>query len=83
MPESQVRAAAGMHMLAGAKDPKRRQTLRKLGLGRPAVRLQNQRRGENSSWGPRGQMKPPSRARQRQPGHPSVPHKATVKGPYA
>ena len=48
------------------------------------ARPQNQPRGNGSSWGP---GEPDAAAlhgrRERQPGHPSAPHKAAVKGPYA
>lgn len=51
MPEPQVSAAAGVQMLAGAKGPRGRQTLRKLGLGRPGEALKPAK-GKEQQLGP-------------------------------
>lgn len=52
--------------------------------GEAGVRPQNQSRGNGSSWGPgEPDAATPRGRRERQPGHPSAPHKAAVKGPYA
>lgn len=83
MPESQVSAAAGTQMLAGAKGPKREGDPQEAGPGEAWGEASKSAKGKEQQLGPPWPDEAPSMAGKRQLGHPSAPHKASVKGPYA
>lgn len=70
-------------MLAGAKGTKRETDPREAGPEEAWGEASKSAKRKEQQLGPRGQMKLPGMARKRQLGHPSVPYKASVKGPYA